>query len=207
MNWWGTRCHPSSFAGRPDDGMSSSSKPIKPLPSAPPLFFPQFCFFYFSSLYSRRCVFLCGALHALSLIKCTRTYALSSTRWPLPEISIIDLHSCWLEDGSGTDRLSDLSLLPSWESICTAVAGPVAVKTIDGAPFIWSSADIACFIVLFSYPVFHIRTHSPEGLDVFESKFNPVCRFPFRSCLCVYLLKKKKTTTIFPFARRAGTGP
>lgn len=149
MNWWGTRCHLSSSAGRPDDGMSCSLKPIKPLSSAPPLFFPQFCFFYFSSLYSRRCVLLCGALHAQSLFKCTRTYALSSTRWPLPEISIIDLHSCWFEDGSGTDRLSDLSLLPSRESICTAVAGPVAAKTIDGAPFIWSSADIACFIVLF----------------------------------------------------------
>lgn len=206
MNWWGTRCHLSSSAGRPDDGMSSSSKPIKPLSSAPPLFLPQFCFFYFSSLYSRSCVFLCGALHGPSLFKCTRTYALSSTRWPLPEISIIDLHSCWFEDGSGTDRLSDLSLLPSRESICTAVAGPVAVKTIDGAPFIWCWYCML-YCTFFSYPVFHSRTHSPEGLDVFESKFNPVCRFPFRSCLCVYFLKKKPTTTIFPFARRAGTSP
>lgn len=136
LDWWsdgGTRSHLSSVAGQLDDGKSSSSNPVRLLSFCTlSIFFPGFCFFYFSSVYSCWRTSLCTALHAPSLFECIRTSSLSSSRWPLPELSIIGLHSCWFQDESEADRLRDLSLylLPSREYICTAMTGPVSVKTI-----------------------------------------------------------------------------
>lgn len=71
--------------------------------------------------------YLCGFTHIGTSCAAApwSTSALSSTRSPLPEISIIDSHSSWFEDGSGPDGLSSVSLLPcanpfvtEWQKQC-----------------------------------------------------------------------------------------